>query len=744
MSDFNKLLISKLIALVVIVTFSVTSTAYGVDLSEKRHLRKPLLFNDSVSNETKGLALKITPLQLYKKLKNVIAAKTLVSPEVVGLLYSRYKDYFDSHPDLNPMNTELKEEALLRIVRDLFNPFFKRRGFRIFDFFSGIGGSPVLLSENELEKVGYKGGGLYTYGIDNQIPWAAVSAKDSEGIIRMDVMDLLNPSATIPVSCVDVVTVFKPEHLPKEKIIATVDDVAPIVKAARKILKPGGWIYITPAPHLNHKNDHYLLEKALKDDGFVNIEAVSHPGMGLYKDAFKFYHDITKPNYLVKAQKPFSLLDKERQKLFKISQALPTSGEVIDVMLKHRPVHPEEMDERFTTRIFPEGRIADNIIILKNELVFCDVISKTSAYGVYIVDEDVKEDDVMFSSTPYYGCIAALFKGERDGKTVLAYFHLEVETLDLKATLMEVFEKVESLKLDNLHVLIDVMPSYVGRVKDIANNSKNAPISKAYKEGDILINGIMYKKGGQDRETQIFGTKEGFGIIDAGKDMYFVLWDEIKLINQDKSKNSIKQLLFKKKSLLESMSPAENSSLASNETMLNSKGESFGDIWEWLRERKLTHGEKVRDPRRLPILPEEKEFAEAYAKMSLKDLQDDVLVDLIKAGMVEGCGWMLKKKDPLQTFIDGLNTVDYDITIQRIKSAESRVQTSKGDIENSKKRGNYNNKKKRRLNEKLLNSYKYRAFLRELTNRWRKPTKEDSSIHLLGIISKPGQADTSL
>ena len=185
----------------------------------------------------------------------------------------------------------------------------------------------------------------------------------------------------------------------------------------------------------------------------------------------------------------------------------------------------------------------------------------------------------------------------------------------------------------------------------------------------------------------------------------------------------------------------QKSSLASNETILNSKGESFDDIWEWLREQKLTYGERIYDPRRLSILPGEKEFAEAYAKMSLEDLQDDVLVDLINSGMIEGCGWMLKKRDPLQTFIDSLNTVDYDITIHRIKSAESRVQTSKGDIENSKKRGNYNNKKKKSLNEKLLNSYRYRAFLRELTKRWRKP-KEDFS--LLGIISKPGLADTSL
>jgi len=740
MTRFDKLLISKLTALVIVVTFSVTSAAHSVDLSEKRHLRKPLLFNDSVSNEAKRLIPKITPFQLYKKLKNVIAARTSVSldSEVASFLYLRYKDYFDSRTDLNPMNAELTEEALLLIVRDLFNPFFGREGFRICDFFSGTGGLPVSLSEKELEKVGYKKGGiLYTYGIDKHRPWPAVSAKDSKGTIRMDVMDLLGSGTTIPASCVDFVTVFKPEHLPKEKVIAAVDDVVPIVKAAEKILKPGGWIYVTPAPHLNHKNDHYLFEKALKDYGFVNIEVVSHPGIGLYEDAFRFHHDTTKPNYLVKAQKSFRSLDEKRQKLFEISKTLPTAREVMDAMLKDGPLHPKEMDERFETRIFPEGWRVVNKIILKNGLVFCDVVSRTSAYSVDIVNKDAEENDVIFSSELYYGCKAVLLKGEKNGKAVLKYFHLEVEAVDLKTTLMEVFEKVESLKLDNLYVLIDVMPNHVGRVKDIIKNSEYASILDANKERDILVNGIMYKKGGQDRETQIFGTKEGFVIIDAGKDTYVILWDDIELINQDESKNRMKPFLFKKRSI----PPAENSSLASNETILNSEtGQSFDDIWKWIRKYKLIQGMQMRDPRELPILSEEKEFSETYAKKSLKELQD-VLVDLIKAGIIEGCEWILKTENPLQTFIDSLNTVDYDATIQRIKSADSRIEGIKTRIKQSKKKRSYVGKKKLKLNAQLVNACKYRSLLRELTSRWRKP---DKSINLLGIIKKPGSEDTSL
>lgn len=48
----NRILVWKLITLVVIVTFSVTSTAYGMDLSNKRtHLRNPLLFSENVSKQ---------------------------------------------------------------------------------------------------------------------------------------------------------------------------------------------------------------------------------------------------------------------------------------------------------------------------------------------------------------------------------------------------------------------------------------------------------------------------------------------------------------------------------------------------------------------------------------------------------------------------------------------------------------------------------------------------------------------
>ena len=45
MIKFRKLLILKIVSLVVAITFFVTSSAYGIDLPKKSHLRAPLLGN---------------------------------------------------------------------------------------------------------------------------------------------------------------------------------------------------------------------------------------------------------------------------------------------------------------------------------------------------------------------------------------------------------------------------------------------------------------------------------------------------------------------------------------------------------------------------------------------------------------------------------------------------------------------------------------------------------------------------
>jgi len=134
---------------------------------------------------------------------------------------------------------------------------------------------------------------------------------------------------------------------------------------------------------------------------------------------------------------------------------------------------------------------------------------------------------------------------------------------------------------------------------------------------------------------------------------------------------------------------------------------------------------------------EEKELVQAYGQMSLEELSD-VLVDLIKSGTIEISTKVLSAESPLLAFIDSLSK-DYNESIIYFNQPIKRIKTIKENIRLSKNKGDFNNKKKR-LNKQLLNNYRYKAFLRELTDRWQKP-KEDFSI-LLGIIR--GQSNASL
>jgi len=176
-------------------------------------------------------------------------------------------------------------------------------------------------------------------------------------------------------------------------------------------------------------------------------------------------------------------------------------------------------------------------------------------------------------------------------------------------------------------------------------------------------------------------------------------------------------------------------SVASKDTILNSEGEAFDNIWTRMAKQKLRQG--VQDPRHYLKDTEEKELVQAYGQMSLEELSD-VLVDLIKSGTIEISTKVLSAESPLLAFIDSLSK-DYNESIIYFNQPIKRIKTIKENIRLSKNKGDFNNKKKR-LNKQLLNNYRYKAFLRELTDRWQKP-KEDFSI-LLGIIR--GQSNASL
>ena len=166
-----------------------------------------------------------------------------------------------------------------------------------------------------------------------------------------------------------------------------------------------------------------------------------------------------------------------------------------------------------------------------------------------------------------------------------------------------------------------------------------------------------------------------------------------------------------------------DSSDSNKETLLNSKGESFDDIWKQL---KNTEGfERIFDPRTPLIEHEEKEIAEQYAKMSLKELES-VLKDLTDREIITGylkCSLSKSTEFPLITaFIDHLSSLFSNMEhycgdpVWRISSHKRALSELKLSTDEKTKHEKW-----------LIESFINKVFMYEIVRRWRKPRVSDNS-----------------
>jgi len=272
--------------------------------------------SDFISKEYESS--KINNLQLYERLKNILyrntfdedtIAQDIDTIKLLCFYYKYYQDYFekqsygysesyfDTHPDLDPEKVKLTRDILVRITRDLFDPTFERKGFIAIDLFCGILFSkanlipPYILSEDELRKIGYDNETLYRYGIDIAIPWANVQTNHTIGHARQNVFNL-----TIQPSSVDVVTSMNGD-------VYGVKEIQDMLLSVKRILKPGGWIYIAPYLHTipitieDYKN-------TLEALGFTKIDIIKFHESGL-----SYHSTYPMPEFLIKAQKPINQLN---------------------------------------------------------------------------------------------------------------------------------------------------------------------------------------------------------------------------------------------------------------------------------------------------------------------------------------------------------------------------------------------------------------------------------------------------
>ncbi|MBU3911346.1 MAG: hypothetical protein KKD90_02035 [Candidatus Omnitrophica bacterium] len=260
-------------------------------------------------------------LKLYKRLKEIIYrdiySEDLIEEdlEAVDLLYVNFKEYFDSHPEINPVKVVLTRDILVRIIRDLFDLTFEREDrFIVVDFFAGHR-KPLAceLVKIQREKL-VSNKPLLVVGIDKSIPWEKVSSENG-GTVRGDIHKLI-----ISESTVDVVTMFHPyeNRMFKERsylsymskaltytLKAYFNDISRIIKPAKRILKPAGKIYIAPFPYVTriHEGVPKLYMKALSINKFKRIEKIDP-----YPDGYPVSPILEwgKPSCLIKAQKPLS------------------------------------------------------------------------------------------------------------------------------------------------------------------------------------------------------------------------------------------------------------------------------------------------------------------------------------------------------------------------------------------------------------------------------------------------------
>jgi len=345
MEKIKKGLNLKIIALITTSMFLLNSTVYGIDLSNKIHLRVPLqdvsrfkkglvsLSDDPIKNtsdishkETDGRIFEIlnkkikeygigliagdlpqdgdsryieNPKLLYDRLCRIFDRKAYDDQAImedintIMLFYyycAQQKGFSAFNKKANLLQEYITREGLVKLIRIALDPLFEfdtKDYFVVFDLFAGKRSNQITnLPYEELNKLGaFAKPKMLTVGVDKDVSWEDVEVYDlnvavkrPKFLVRGDVHHFIGNSQA------DLVTMSHPEHfleigteyteaMPFLEMI-NIDYVEPNIMAAKKMLKPGGWIYIQPHPRGEYAKDDKLYIEALHEKGFMDINAI--------------------------------------------------------------------------------------------------------------------------------------------------------------------------------------------------------------------------------------------------------------------------------------------------------------------------------------------------------------------------------------------------------------------------------------------------------------------------------------
>jgi len=204
-------------------------------------------------------------------------------------------------------------------------------------------------------------------------------------------------------------------------------------------------------------------------------------------------------------------------------------NELNEVLDKGLAKYPTELAERFKCYEYDQerkGGYSSTLTLIRSDgLIFCDVWA-----GMFIIDSDVTESDIIGSRNEFLGCTACIFQGERDGRTIIAYAHLTHPQEALKFVL----DTIEEMELENPHIIFDIpgtdmddlkilIESLIDSLVEGATPGHFPTIFKAQQNGTLLI----FREVRDFQGIQLTCTKEGF-VRTSSKGSMPVLWDEIK------------------------------------------------------------------------------------------------------------------------------------------------------------------------------------------------------------------------
>lgn len=166
------------------------------------------------------------------------------------------------------------------------------------------------------------------------------------------------------------------------------------------------------------------------------------------------------------------------------------------------------------------------------------------------------------------------------------------------------------------------------------------------------------------------------------------------------------------------------------EIILNSKGETFDEVWARRKEKELKHSPDMVDPRTWPVESEgEQRLASEYAELSLDELEEKHK-KLYERGDAAPSEPFIDNKNQhylLLAFIDELSKTEGAMAHYFVQPLH-RISLHSSTLHNLRKRGRLSPERESSINEQLLQAIEFKVFMRELMKRWRRSDDDGSGV----------------